>query len=87
VGSRSGRRRRGIWSEVVQEVLDERAVAGLPVPTMKAATASKVALVLPTDFQTPPKKTAKGSWEAKSSEELAQLLIPFVLDCANRNRR
>jgi hypothetical protein len=72
------------WSESLQEALDGRAAAGLPVPSMIAAVSSKVALVLPPGFKTPKVKNAKGTWAEKTDEEMVEAITPYVLDCLNR---
>ena len=71
------------WSQLVQAALDERAAAGLPVPTMKATSAENPTLVLPTSVATHV-ATPKGAWASKTDEELVEALIPYVLDCLNR---
>lgn len=72
------------WSESLREALDGRTAAGLPVPTMLAATTTKPKLVLPPGFATPPLKNPKGTWAERSDEEWADAITPYVLDCINR---
>jgi hypothetical protein len=76
-----------VWSEQVKTALDGRKAAGLPVPTMMAATSTKPLLTLPPGFTTPTKQNAKGVWEAKTDEELADALAPYILDCTTRGVR
>lgn len=73
-----------LWSEQIEEVLDDRKAAGLPVPSKQATRRIKVTLALPQDADAPQLKNAKGTWEAKSDDELAELLVSYALDCAQR---
>ena len=76
-----------VWSAEVKTALDGRKEAGLPVPTMMAATSTKPPLTLPPGYIAPAKQTAKGAWEEKSDDELADALAPYVLDCIERGVR
>jgi hypothetical protein len=73
------------WSKSLEEALDRRKAAGLPVPTMKAATTTKPKLVLPPGFEAPRTRTSKGTWEEKTDDELVEAIVIYIQDCLGQS--